>query len=217
VAVDGQQIVESAPGDPAQQEGTPQEQPGTQPAEATPQANALAGRKTPWDNRAYTQATQIASTVRRELGLPDTARPEEVQAAIAALREPRGVDEPTYDPAAQERISVLEQRVWNAARETHGDEVVDAAETLWKAGGSQGDPYEFMQQFMAAVERVTFDPNDPAAVEQRQQMIPDIAGGDPPLVPVGNNNAPRPDTTGGKRGTGDVFGWIRDRMATGQG
>lgn len=226
--LEGLPPAEGVPADPTGDQGaaTPPAQPVEQPATpvaAPQQANAaLAGRKAPWDNRTYTQATQIASTVRQELGLPNTATPDEVKAALAQLRQGGSGGGQDYleglDPAIQEHIIGLEERVWAQEKAIQGPEVVDAARNLFDLARTSSDPMEFVQQFIAAVQAVTSDPSEAALpteqapLEAGGQAMPDLGSGDVPLAPQPTDTNPQ-DATGGRQGTGDLVGWLRSMRA----
>lgn len=190
-----------APADPGPAEGTPSEQPNSPATEATAPANALAGRQAAFDTKAFTQSTQALADIKRELGLDKTASKDDVLAALRTLREqPAVVNEDDLeqyvDPAFAERYRALQNDLWEAQAQIHGDALASEAKALQEAARKMS-PAQFIAKAAEFVLRVTETPGEGNGTAGMSGVpeVPSLGGAEPP---IGQATAPR--------GTDDLTG-----------
>lgn len=128
-------------------DGTPE---GNQPT--APQTDPGPDQSPAPDSRIaqaeYTRATQLAATIRRELGLPKTATQAEVTAAIAALKAPpRTEDDEEVDPRVAEYEARARAAELQLTAAIYGQEFTEASIALVNLARSTDSIDELMGAF----------------------------------------------------------------------
>lgn len=155
--------------------GTPSPEQTPPPApEATPPTTPPAPVDVTRLQQAYTQASQLNSVYRKELGLPSTATEADVRNAIARLRAP--ASSTITDPVVLEALGRARETQWNANRQLYG-ETADVAKQLREAILTTDDPDEIVQ----LVHR---------AVTAQQTQAPAPAASAPPSTPPAGEPEP---------------------------